>query len=58
MILYSVVRFFVEGLRLDSLYIGQTELRTAKVVSVVLLVAGVVLFILARYKGKPVKRVS
>ncbi len=58
MILYSTIRFFVEGLRLDSLYIGQTELRTAKVVSVVLFVAGVVLFILARYKGKPVKRVS
>ena len=58
MILYSTIRFFVEGLRLDSLYIGQTELRTAKVVSVVLFVAGIVLFILARYKGKPVKRVS
>ncbi len=55
MILYSIIRFIIEGLRLDSLYIGQTELRTARVVSVILLVVGTALVILSRNKGKPVK---
>ena len=58
MVLYSIVRFFVEGLRLDSLYIGQSEVRTAQAVSVILLVVGIALFIFSRYKGKQVKRVS
>ncbi|MFA6656004.1 MAG: prolipoprotein diacylglyceryl transferase [Mesotoga sp.] len=58
MIFYSIVRFFVEGLRLDSLYIGKTDVRTAQVVSVVLLFAGITLFMLSRYKGKPVKKAS
>jgi phosphatidylglycerol:prolipoprotein diacylglycerol transferase len=58
MIFYSIVRFFIEGLRLDSLYIGQTDIRTAKVVSVALLFAGVILLIVSRYKGRPVKTAS
>lgn len=58
MVFYSIVRFFVEGLRLDSLYIGQTDIRTAKVVSVILLIAGVALFMFSRYKGKQAKRAS
>jgi phosphatidylglycerol:prolipoprotein diacylglycerol transferase len=58
MVLYSIVRFFIEGLRLDSLYIGQSEVRTAQAVSVILLVVGIALFIFSRYKGKQVKRVS
>jgi len=58
MVFYSIVRFFVEGLRLDSLYIGQTDIRTAKAVSVILLIAGIVLFIFSRYKGKQAKRAS
>ncbi|MFO7883031.1 MAG: prolipoprotein diacylglyceryl transferase [Kosmotogaceae bacterium] len=56
MIIYSIGRFFIEGLRLDSLYIG--ELRTAQVVSVILIIAGLTIFILARSKGQSVKRVS
>lgn len=58
MVFYSIVRFFVEGLRLDSLYIGQTNIRTAKAVSVILLIAGIVLFIFSRYKGRQAKRAS
>jgi len=58
MVFYSIVRFFVEGLRLDSLYIGQTNIRTARAVSVILLIAGIVLFIFSRYKGKQAKRAS
>ncbi len=58
MVFYSTVRFFVEGLRLDSLYIGQTNIRTARAVSVILLIAGIVLFIFSRYKGEQAKRAS
>lgn len=49
MILYSIGRFFIEGLRLDSLYIG--KLRTAQVVSVILILLGVLLFAYVRRKG-------
>jgi phosphatidylglycerol:prolipoprotein diacylglycerol transferase len=56
MIIYSVGRFFIEGLRLDSLYIG--ELRTAQVVSAILIVTGLTIFIFARKKGQSVKTVS
>lgn len=56
MIFYSIARFFIEGLRLDSLYIR--GLRTAQLVSVLLLAIGVLIFIVSRYKGKSVKRVS
>lgn len=49
-ILYSVVRFFVEGLRTDSLmFLG---FRTAQIVSIVLIAFGVAIFIYARSKGK------
>ena len=42
MMLYSVERFFVEGLRTDSLMIG--PLRQAQVISIVLFAAGLVLY--------------
>lgn len=38
LILYSIGRFWIEGLRLDSLYAG--ELRTAQIVSIILIVFG------------------
>lgn len=38
MILYSIVRFFVEGLRTDSLYFG--SFRVAQLISIVLIVLG------------------
>ncbi|MBK3495991.1 prolipoprotein diacylglyceryl transferase [Viridibacillus sp. YIM B01967] len=49
---YSFGRFFVEGLRTDSLLIG--DLRMAQIVSLVGLVIGVVLFIYRKMKVTPV----
>ena len=43
MILYSIGRFFIEGLRTDSLYIG--PLKTAQVMSLIGLAIGVILLI-------------
>ncbi|MRX72346.1 prolipoprotein diacylglyceryl transferase [Bacillus lacus] len=47
---YSVGRFFIEGLRTDSLMITET-LRTAQVISIVLIVAAVAVLIYRRVKG-------
>ena len=45
---YSVVRFFVEALRTDSLMLG--SLRMAQVISIVLFIIGLLLIILGRKK--------
>lgn len=39
-ILYGIARFFIEGLRTDSLYIGSTGLRISQVLSLILIVIG------------------
>ncbi|NGQ93867.1 prolipoprotein diacylglyceryl transferase [Brevibacillus sp. SYP-B805] len=44
MILYSIGRFFIEGLRTDSLYLG--SIRVAQLVSLTLAAAGVILMII------------
>ena len=49
LMLYSVERFFVEGLRTDSLMIG--PLRQAQVISLVLFAAGVAGYIFLKRKG-------
>ncbi|WP_277586535.1 prolipoprotein diacylglyceryl transferase [Psychrobacillus antarcticus] len=50
---YSVGRFFIEGMRTDSLYlIG--ELRTAQVVSIVTIIIAIILFVYRRMTVKPV----
>lgn len=50
---YSVGRFFIEGMRTDSMYAG--SLRTAQVVSIALILVGVVGFTLRRiYRVYPV----
>ncbi|MEG0381289.1 MAG: prolipoprotein diacylglyceryl transferase, partial [Kurthia sp.] len=49
---YSFGRYFVEGLREDSLYIG--PLRTAQMVSLIALVLAAAIFIYRRYKVKPI----
>ena len=41
MILYSIIRFFIEGLRTDSLYLGQ--FRVAQLISLVLVGLGILL---------------
>ena len=47
---YSVVRFFVESLRTDSLMLG--SLRMAQVISIVLFIIGLVLIIISRKKER------
>lgn len=49
MILYSVGRFFIEGLRTDSLYVG--GLRTAQVISIIMATLGA-LYLLYKYTRK------
>ena len=41
LIWYSVGRFFIEAMRTDSLYIGNTGLRTAQITSLVLIAGGI-----------------
>ena len=50
MILYGFERSIVEGLRTDSLYIGHTGIRVSQLLSVVLLIIGVVMFVMLRYR--------
>ncbi len=50
MIFYSIARFFIESLRLDSLWWG--DLRAAHVISIILIIAGIILFALIRKYGK------
>ena len=49
LIWYSIGRFFVEGLRTDSLMLTG-DIRVAQLMSVVLIVAGIVLMIVRRVK--------
>ena len=47
---YSVIRFFIESLRTDSLMLG--SLRMAQVISIVLFIIGLVLIILSKKKER------
>lgn len=54
---YGVGRFFIEGLRTDSLMV--LGLRTAQVTSILMIIAGIVLFILRRiYKVYPISYIE
>lgn len=48
LIWYSVGRYFIEGMRTDSLYIGDTNIRTAQVISLLMIVGGIALLALTR----------
>lgn len=48
---YGILRFFVEGLRTDSLMMG--SLRTAQVVSIVFVIAGIIIFYKSNYNNMP-----
>jgi len=48
-IFYGVARFLIEGIRTDSLYIGQTGLRTSQVLSAVLVIVGLLTIVAVRY---------
>lgn len=61
-ILYGMERFVVEGLRTDSLYIGDTNLRTSQVLSLILVLVSLVLFVVFMIKytknPKPIEGVD
>jgi phosphatidylglycerol:prolipoprotein diacylglycerol transferase len=48
LIWYSIGRFFIEGLRTDSLYLG--DIRVAQLISVLLIITGVALFVVRRVR--------
>lgn len=48
LIWYSIGRFFIEGMRTDSLYIGDTTLRTAQVTSILMIAGGIALLAITR----------
>ena len=48
LIWYSVGRFFIEAMRTDSLYIGDTGLRTAQIISLIMIAAGIVFLVINR----------
>lgn len=48
LIWYSIGRFFIEGMRTDSLYIGSTGLRTAQVISLLMIAGGMVFLVINR----------
>lgn len=48
LIWYSAGRFFIEGMRTDSLFIGNTGLRTAQITSLLMIAGGIALAILTR----------
>lgn len=50
LILYGILRFFVEGLRTDSLYMG--PIRVAQLVSLIGVVCGAVLYFAFRHRAK------
>ncbi|WP_171253087.1 prolipoprotein diacylglyceryl transferase family protein, partial [Acinetobacter baumannii] len=52
---YSIGRFFIEGLRTDSLMLTET-LRIAQVISLVLLVFALVMMVVLRKTGVAKKR--
>lgn len=48
---YGTGRFFIEGLRTDSLYVGSTNLRASQILSAILVIIGIVLLIINRKKS-------
>ena len=50
MIVYGAVRFFIEGLRTDSLYIGDTGIRTSQLLSLILIFGGLILVLVSHLK--------
>lgn len=50
MVLYGIARFFIEGLRTDSLYIGATNIRTSQLLSLILVFAGLTIILISHLK--------
>lgn len=56
LIWYGFGRFFIEGLRTDSLYIGSSNIRVSQLLSALMVIAGIVLLLmgLVRYRNKKI----
>ena len=52
LIWYGVVRFFIEGLRQDSLYLIPDTLRVSQLLSAVLVIVGVVIILAHMYRAR------
>ena len=48
LIWYSIGRFFIEGMRTDSLYVLNTGIRTAQLISILMILGGIVYIFLIR----------
>lgn len=49
---YGINRFFVEGLRTDSLYVGNTSIRVSQLISGILFILGLIYFIIINIYDK------
>ncbi|MFW6298803.1 MAG: prolipoprotein diacylglyceryl transferase [Bacillota bacterium] len=49
LIWYSIGRFFIESMRTDALFIGDTGLRAAQVISILMVLLGIAVFVLNRF---------
>lgn len=49
LIWYSIGRFFIEAMRTDALFIGDTGLRAAQVISILMVLLGIAVFIVNRF---------
>lgn len=56
LIWYSFGRYFIEGMRTDSLYLIEDVLRSAQVVSIIGIAVGIIAIVYRRLKVKPVVR--
>ncbi len=56
LVLYGGLRFFVERIRTDSLYIGHTDVRVSELVSALMVIAGVAYLLYLRFGSKRSER--
>lgn len=49
---YGIIRFFVEGIRTDSLYIGNTDIRASQLLSLLMVICAVIYLIALRKKKR------
>ena len=53
LIWYSTGRFFIEAMRTDSLYVGDTGIRTAQLISILMIIGGIAYLVFSRLVLKP-----
>lgn len=55
---YGLIRFFVEGIRTDALYVGSSDIRISRLVSALMVIASVIYLIALRKKKRQAVRVA